>query len=60
MEKNHSKKHRKNSPLAFGIFLVIIGVVVLVLNFGAKGANLTPIIFSWQMLVFVKIGRAHV
>ena len=59
MEKNHSKKHRKNSPLAFGIFLIIIGVVVLALNFGAKGVNLTPIIFSWQMLIFI-IGLFHI
>ena len=53
METNKLKKRNQNSPLVFGVFLVIIGIVVLVLNFGAKGANLTPIIFSWQMLVFI-------
>ncbi|MDR1543207.1 MAG: cell wall-active antibiotics response protein [Prevotellaceae bacterium] len=44
---------KQNSNSAFGILLVVVGSVVLALNFSAKGADLRPILFSWQMLLFL-------
>ena len=53
MTTKNLKKHHQNSNLVFGIFLVVVGAIVLALNFGAKGSDLRPILFSWQMLLFI-------
>ncbi|MDR0811699.1 MAG: hypothetical protein LBN23_05445, partial [Paludibacter sp.] len=53
MEKNNLKNRHSQSPLIFGILLVVLGAIVLALNFGARGADLRPILFSWQMLGFI-------
>jgi predicted membrane protein len=52
MEKKFHKHHQRQ-PLAFAILLVIIGVVILALNFSAKGSSMRHILFSWQMVVLV-------
>lgn len=52
--KNDNLKKRSRSPrFGFGLLLVITGIIVLALNFSARGADLRPILFSWQMLIFV-------
>lgn len=44
---------RRRSGLFFGIGLILVGAILLAINFGSLPQGMKSIIFSWQMLLIV-------
>lgn len=55
MENDIKQSFRKghNKGLGFGMFLVVIGIVLLAFNFGYIDSPLKRVIFSWPMILIV-------
>lgn len=50
---NFSSTPRTRSGLFFGIALIVVGAILLAINFGSLPQGMKSIIFSWQMLVIL-------